>query len=158
MDYMKEFRVYNNRPFIRAVYIIFTVFFEISWLFASVIDQIQTYSDIIYAVSLMVGTLIVMLILYLITDFIFRSEFVFNEKGVIRYVRGKEKLKLDWDQTISIGHYTYIDLFKYSIGPGIMGIEYFNEKGCQKTITVFFPVKAAHELKKMCIHPRLNNF
>ncbi len=155
---MSEFRIYNSRPIIRTTFIIFTVLFEIMWLFAFVIGQIQTYSDIIFAVSIMIGTIIIMLILYLTTDYVFRSEFIFNETGVIRYIRGKEKLKLDWDQIISIGHYTYIDLFKYSIGPGIMGIEYFNEKGCQKTITVFFPVKAAHELKKMCIHPRLNNF
>lgn len=155
---MSEFKIYNNRPIIRTIFILFTVLLEIIWLFAFVIGQIQTNSDIVFAVSIIIGTIILMFILYLTTEIVFRSEFVFNENGVIRYIRRKEKLKIDWDKIISIGHYAIIDLFNYSIGPGIMEIDYFDEKGSQRKISVAFPVKAARELKNLGIHPKLNNF
>ena len=155
---MNEFRVYNSRPIIRTVIIVFTILLEVMWLFAFVIGQIHTYSDVILAASLIGGTIIVSGIFYLIFTVLFGSQFIFNEKEIIRYIGSRETLRVNWDQIISIGHYAIIDIFGVSIGPGVMEFDYIDDKNCEKRLTAALSFKAAWKLKGLNIHPKLANF
>lgn len=149
--------IYNARTQQKWLTFLTGGFFDLSFIGILLIGEFKSKREIIFMLSVIVGTLLITFVVYFLLIKFANSVFIFDKTGFVRKMNKRVVLQVKWDDVTAIGTYKAYDFFKFDIGPTFLGIDYYDENHNQQSLNVAFSAKDARRLKAEHLNKKLDN-